>query len=280
MADKVQHPYECQSKGHVDSDRTFFAAPPEWWSGKGISTPKHCPACRAWMKEQTDESIRCKHCSQTVRISANSKKTHHMRVGTYEPITQCPDCESGKTAIKQLERRRRQKRREDEKRDDKPMEFSELAMLRVPAPRLLEQDPEWYKSQIITNDLTKQRESRYVHLQHHMPGSDHDWTSPQAMDQRGLDGAPKSVSSFAEGLTTPEELFAVAESYTSSVDGEFVREYIQKGRIVRVTFCGDHDKLEVTILKTMSNGRHELVSTYDDTTVDKVHSKLTKGWWT
>jgi hypothetical protein len=113
-----------------------------------------------------------------------------------------------------------------------------------------------------------------------MPGSEHDWTSPQAMNRHGAQGEPKSVSSFANGVTTPEELFAVTESYTRSVDDEYVREYADRNSIVRVTFRGDHDKLEVTILKALSSGRHELVSTYDDTTAEKVQKKLANGRWT
>lgn len=280
MAEQLQHPYECQSKGHADSGRTFYAAPPEWWANKSISTPKHCPTCRMWIKAQVDDSIRCRHCSRTVRVSARAKISHHIRVGPYESITQCRDCESGKQPLEQLEKKSDRKDREEEKADDKPVEFSELAMLREATPRPIERDPNWYKSRMVTNDLTGERESRYVHLQHHMPGSEHDWTSPQAMNRHGLQGKPKSVSSFANGVTNPEELFDVAEPYTRSVDDEYVREYTNNNNVVRVTFRGDHDKLEVTILKALSSGRHELVSTYDDTTAKDVLKNLAKGRWT
>ena len=57
--EKVQHPYECVAKGHAGGSRTFFAAPPDWFEARGMTTPRNCQDCRAWVKAQVDEMKTC-----------------------------------------------------------------------------------------------------------------------------------------------------------------------------------------------------------------------------
>lgn len=72
---------------------------------KGITPPKNCPSCRAWIKDQSDEAVRCQACSNTFRIPARYKISHHKRIGPYAVPAECRSCERGARPPKSIDSR-------------------------------------------------------------------------------------------------------------------------------------------------------------------------------
>lgn len=261
LADMIQHAYECQAKGHEGGSRTFLAAPPEWFSGKGISTPKNCPDCRVWVKSQTDEKIACA-CGAKVRISARAKISQFKKVGPYEPTTECRDCRDGKRPAKGAKRRPDRTERQKRKPEVKPTEFSSLRHGIPLQPRALLTSGSYY-----TSLRPGASENRLEHLGHHVPGSPYDLTTPEAAAASGQ--RQKSPSSFASEPSV-ERLLESAQAHVSTADAMQTREYMDGRRIVRVTYTGDHDRVEISILDPLPGDHYGLATTYDNVTVEDV----------
>lgn len=273
MAEKIQHPYECLCKGHVDGSKTFLAAPPEWYAEKGLDTPKNCPSCKSWMKSQADEQRACA-CGSRIRISHKRKISHHKKVGPYEPIEECGPCSEGKRPPKAFttERPSREKRQQ-QKRKERKTKFSDLKG-GAAKPRMIIVDKAYYESVVTRNITTGQRETRAVHLEHHLPGSEHSWTSPEVSAQVGL-ARPKSPTSFGAENQTLAELLEFASEYMASTDPEHIREYRDGNLLIRITFVGDHDGLEKTVLKE-KDGLCEVITSHDNVTVRDV---MKQSWY-
>ena len=273
MPEKAQHPYECTAKGHQGGSRTFLAAPPEWYEGKGISTPKNCPDCRKWVKAQTDERKRCASCGTEFRITANAKISYFKKDGPYVPVTECGRCQDGQRPEKGMDELPGKKKRKEEQEKNKPGEFGALKVGLPAQSRLLLKDGPFYRN-VVTNYKINERETRGEHIAHHIPGNEFDWTTPSVANDKGLH-EPTSPSIFASG-TSLDELIATAQSFLNQTDIAIVREYRVRNRILRVTFTGDHDGLEFTFLEETPEG-FGLISTYDNVSVkDIVNQKWYK----
>lgn len=265
MAELPQYPYECQCKGHAGSSRTFTAAPPEWFAGKGISTPRNCPDCRTWIKAQADETKSC-DCGIRFRISARAKISQHKKVGPYVDPTQCRQCESGKKPNKGLKR----KIRNPKKKEKKPDEFEKLKIGINPSPRIIVTDPEVYGSMTTRNAKSGTSETRLEHLERHLPDSPNSWV--------GRSGSKTSPTSLAPNAKNGGELLSKLKPYMEQVDSSSVREYMMdNNRIVRITFTGDHDGLEKTVLRANSDGTYTVITSHDEVTVSEVKGN---NWYT
>jgi hypothetical protein len=262
---EIQHPYECQCKGHEGGSRTFFAAPPEWYQNKGINTPRNCPDCRKWINAQADEMVICA-CSTKFRISAKAKINQFKKVGPYEPVTECHSCQEGRRPPKVIKRRPDRKQREKRKKDERPSEFSRLLPGVDPEPRMLLTDGKYY-----TDLIPGKAETRIEHIGRHLTGSPYDLTTKVAAEAQGL-SRTKSPTSFSNSPDV-KDLLASTQEFLKASDKGSVREYMDRGRIVRVTFTGNHDRLELSILEPLSDGTYGLVTTYDNVTVSKVQRK-------
>jgi hypothetical protein len=271
MAEMVQHPYECQCKGHEGGSRTFYAAPPDWFAAKGYNTPKNCPACREWIKAQTDDQSVCA-CGAKIRIPHKLKISHFKRVGPYEPITECGPCSEGNRPPVAIKTRPRRESRKEQRKDERDETFKTHKQATPLQSRLIIVDTEYYNEQTTRNAHTRSRETRAEHLLHHVPGSPYDWSNPNVSAQLGLD-RPKSPTSFADGNHTLDELLSATGGYMGSTDMNQVREYeISSGQLARVTFTGNHDGLELTILKEV-DGQYEVITTHDNVTVADIKRK-------
>lgn len=269
MAERVEHPYECQAKGHQEGSRAFLAAPPEWFAAKGMSTPKNCKPCRDWIKEQVDEMRTCA-CGSKIRVSARSKISHFKKVGPYEPVTECRSCREGKRPPKGIKHPPDKKERTKREQKKRVREFKELHIDFLPEPRPLITDRAFYDAQVTNNRKTGLSETRAEHLEHHLVGSPNSWTNAAAAIAAGLT-RPSSPTSFAAEGQTVEELLEFTASYALATNSENVREYlIDNNRIARITFTGDHDGLEKTIIERLKDGSYGLVTTHDNVTVEDI----------
>ena len=261
--EKVQHPYECLAMGHAGGSRTFFAAPPDWFEAKSMTTPRNCPECRAWVKAQVDAMKTC-NCGSKIRLSANSKISYFKKDGPYVPPEECRPCREGNRPPKGVKKRPTKKEREEEKKEEQPSEFQDLKLGLSPQPRTIITEGAYYNKTIM-NYKTKESEQRGTHIEHHIPGSVNDWTTRSVANDKGLH-EPTSPSTFATG-TTLESLLAFAQSSLLRASNDTVREYRQtSSRIIRVTFNGNHNGLELTFLDETPNGLG-VASTYDNVTV-------------
>ena len=185
------------------------------------------------------------------------------------PPEECRRCLDGNRSPKGTKNRPDKKKREERKEKEKPSEFATLKRGVTPQPRALVKDGPYY-----TGLIPGKTETRLEHLEHHIPGSSHDWTTAKLAAQAGQRSS-SSPSAFSSG-TDYRGLIANAQMYFNTADGERVREYAQHGRIYRVTLLDDHDRLEITVIESVSGGNYGLVSTFDDETAPYV---TRQGWY-
>jgi len=263
MGDLPQHPYECQCKGHQGSARTFMAAPPEWFASKSISTPKNCPDCRSWMKSQVDEAITCE-CGNKFRISAKAKISHHKKVGEFQTPKKCRACLEGKKIPRSTIDKRKPFEIDKRKQEKKPEKFSDLVFGINPSSRKIVVDANLYNSETTRSKLGD-RETRLEHLEHHLP-----------LSAKSLSGS--SPTSLVPDASDGIEFLRGLESYMLNSDSNSVREYrISNDRIARITFTGDHDGLEKTILRENDDGTFTVITSHDKVTVSDV---MNSSWYT
>jgi hypothetical protein len=104
----------------------------------------------------------------------------------------------------------------------------------------------------------EQRETRQVHIEHHMAASSH-----------SLVGNGKSVSALGENGEQFAGLLWQVNDLLSLTDPEWTREYLEGGEIVRLTLLAD-GMIERTVIKAKPGpGGHELVTTFDNISVQK-----------
>lgn len=173
MGEQVQYSYQCQnlgcSNGHLSA---FDHAPPEWWAEKGLSEPKNCPDCRAWVKAQVDSQENCHRCGFVMSQTAKAKISHHKRMGAYKRPTECRHCTLGREMGKRAVGRTRQLSRRIEPRrgstslDDK---LKEDGYRESTVSRQLITDESYY---IGVPQHSRTDETRQEHIQVHAP-----WTA-------------------------------------------------------------------------------------------------------
>lgn len=185
------------------------------------------------------------------------------------PPEECRFCREGNRPPKGTKRRPTKKEKEEKEKEKLPDDFRSLNHGISPQPRAIMKDGAYYR------DLIPGRnETRIEHLEHHIPGSSHDMTTPALAAQSG-EKQPKSPSAFSNG-TGFEGLLSNAQTFLNTADSDQVREYTHGGRLVRVTFIGDHDGLEVTLLDSLPGNTYGVATTYDNVTAAYVK---TQPWY-
>lgn len=273
MGEMPKAEYECFAKGHEGGSRIFEAAPPEWFAAKGQSTPRNCKPCRDWVKAQTDEMKTCT-CGSKFPVTAKSKISHFKKVGPYEPINECHPCRDGNRPPKGTKKRLDREKRKEQEKKERQATFETLAHGIAIEPRPIAYDKSYYE-EIIPNKKVRMpnvvwAEERWEHLMHHVPGSEYDWTHPSATQELNLVGRT-SPTSFVGFNASFEELLESTKMQLQQASDKSVREYTPyDGRIIRVTFSGDHDGLELTFIDRLDDGSYGVATTYDNVKVSDV----------
>ncbi len=83
--------YECQNQGCETFE--FEGADEEWYWDHGMDTPRNCPDCREWKKEQEDEVFTCSVCGNKRFVSRGVKIMYHKNEGVWEDPEWCLPCE-------------------------------------------------------------------------------------------------------------------------------------------------------------------------------------------
>lgn len=217
MGEQVQHPYKCMNKGCSNGfESTFYAAPPEWFSSKGINTPKNCPDCKEWKNAQTDSAYRCQTCRSIIRKTANAKIMHHKRQGPYQAPTKCTRCLLGQKAVQAMPKL---------KREQKPGQFAERVLkllagqgFGAPTPREFITDTRAYVGIPQHNDTLQTRQE---HIEVHAP-----WLPPVGGKTKTTYGMP---AANLGALLDDAAKLALEGNPTRAV------EKVEKGRPVKVS---------------------------------------------
>jgi hypothetical protein len=243
--ERPQHPYPCQNLGCPNGYQSiFYKAPPEWYARKGLSTPKNCPDCRAWIDAQTDSLYHCRDCGWQIRRSAKAKISHHKREGPYEPPTQCTQCKEGTAPTPPRNLRRPRFPTLIKKRDPEPLTV-------VPYDQLLDY--------------------RKVHYGKHIPG--HPFS--EVGQPRG-DGGFVSATSLVEPGAMGIELYAQASGIANRAEGTY--QYISGTNVIKATIVnGTH--VEVTIFRPLPDGRYEFVTSYDEVSIGEARRNVRSQDW-
>lgn len=246
MSERVQHPYRCQNLGCPNGHLSvFMAAPPEWFAAKGLSSPKSCPDCRAWIKAQTDSAFHCEGCSYIIRQSARAKISYHKRVGVYEPPKLCYRCKEG-------EKPRRESR-------ERPKSPPELEYLRSPEALTLK-------------DYDQLTNYRLVHYGKHIPG--HPFSEVGNIKQGSM--AVSQTLIVGAGASS-HEFYQAGEQIAGYTAG--VYQY-NKGRYtIKVTVI-DSSHVELTFFEPTDDGTYELITSYDNVTIKEARKNIEDGIWT
>lgn len=212
-----------------------------------------------------------------MRLTANYKKSYHKSVGKYISPERCNDCVSGSRRPRSQAARRDKTERVRRTRQAKKAKFDELP-LRDMEPRELITDLTSYQRSVTERyEGNTVQVTRQVHLERHLDGSPHSLTSVDAARAIGL-RRPKSPTSLATADASVDELLSNVASFAASTDPDMVREYKEGKSIIRVVYTGQHDGLEISVLRPRSGEGYELVSSYDGVPVEKALDNLKARW--
>lgn len=274
---RVDYPWECKMMGHEGGDRIFYKAPPKWFDDMKMYYPNKCDLCREWMKSQTDEVRTCT-CGAAIPIPAGRKRHIFKRIGPYEPITECHDCSEGRRQPKGSKKRPDREKRKEVKEPKKQLNgFDRLKQGNIGVIRKVIVDPAFYHSEVLRNNKTDQYESRYVHIEHHISGSSNDWTDPAVRAALGISDKSSPTSLVSQGATA-EDLLSQIYSYASTTDESIVRDYSHgQDAVARVTYTGDENRLELTILRYNEHtDSYGVITSYDSLEPDDIKRN---GWY-
>jgi hypothetical protein len=243
MSERPSANYQCQNlgcpNGHLS---TFTGAPPEWFIQKGMTPPKGCPDCRAWIKSQTDSASRCSSCGYGIRQPARYKISFHKRSGPYKAPTVCRQCEEGKVAEKQTGRKRK-----------------ELSIDDVPP---LQPTQNQALSVVSYDSLSGARKGHYGK---HIPG--HPFAEVGRPGKHGAAVSPTTLVS--EGATT-HRLYLAGKEIAERTDGS-VYQYNQGDSVLKVTIV-DRTHAEITVFRRVG-AMYELITSYDGVAIASVKAK-------
>jgi hypothetical protein len=268
MDDRPSETYYCSSEGCFNGvGSSFEAAPEDWFTERGLTPPKNCPDCRAWIKAQDDEAVRCTSCGRIMRLSARLKISHHKRTGPWVLPKECRSCERGERPPRSAASQPR-----PNQASQVGNALSSLPVLRSPHSYPLDINPVNYTHPIHRGSV----QTRQEHIEMHT-----DWSQHTRTKTNGGDRDPTALGTQSNNLGA---LLQSANIVTQAQSTERVREYVntKNGNVVRVTLT-DSARIEVTVIKASpgTNGHqdHELVTTFDGYTVDQVSGKLNTGEW-
>ncbi|MBL8159831.1 hypothetical protein JNJ66_05200 [Candidatus Saccharibacteria bacterium] len=264
MTDRPVQVYQCVAAGHLMPSRDFDAAPKEWFTAKGLSTPKYCGHCRQIMGNHRDRTIACVSCQDPIPLNGKYMITYHKHVGVYKIPEQCVPCKEGKA--KRVRRGSRPKRELRRRAVDLQQDrFGGLPEGRPPQPLPVETDISQYQHRLSRGETREEHIERHILL---APGSKVGQIEP------GRTTATSESALFADIRSVPDALKRV-EVAVREVGADVTREYLlPRGRIARV-FLVD-DSIEVTFLDPRPDGKYEVVSSYDNNTLQAVRN-LARG---
>lgn len=253
---REQYPYECQSAGHTDGSRTFFAAPPDWWLRKNMSEPKNCPACKSWMKAQADSSIRCatSACNRIIRMSAKFKISYHRHRGVFADVEwKCRDCEEGRTPEKRVSKRRPRNKRL--KRQRRNRDFDQIPFTGI-TPIQLIRDPGYYAATARNGT----GETRMQHFAKHLEGTE--------------------CTATALGGTTPADQLSKIVALVDGADPDDIREGFHEGALLRFTLL-ESGAIERTVFRpegltdpVTGETVYYIATSFDGQSIQTVRDKL------
>lgn len=161
--------YTCQCKG-CGSGGSFEAAPANWWHEKGLSPPRNCPSCRAWIKNQIDGKAPCATCRWEIPVSAKRKISFHKREGKWHPPVACTRCAADPTWAEQSAKARgavRERKKQDKDDRQKPDLVARLKAKGAFPSQLdsirIAGEMQWWET-TFKNYAKEGRQSLYVHI--------------------------------------------------------------------------------------------------------------------
>jgi hypothetical protein len=272
MDERPQQTYICYNKGCPNGYMSEFQdAPEEWWASKERNTPRNCQACRAWKKREEaigDTVVRCTTCGQPIRTPYKYRISFYKNEGPYVQRTICRSCERGVKVPKG---------RVDEQREEAGLTNKEVSIARL---KITQQNVSillntnlaapLYQDQRVRNKLGV-LQSREEHLREHLPG-----TLGQSKD--GRVNSPTTLAWQDPSTTALMRSARIIAGVTSS-DRQRLYTNNSNGNFIKVTLTDSHH-VEVTVIsKNAGPEGHELITTYDNYTVEQVKSKLDSGAW-
>lgn len=152
--------------------------------------------------------------------------------------------------------------------------FGELAIGLTPEVRQIDTAIAFYEAEMPRNaKLAGQRESRAVHLEHHIIGSPHSWTD-EGVSSAVHGGAAASPTALVQDGASAKDLIEAIALFAAVTDSKSVREYaLPGGRIARILYAGNSERLELTIIQDRGNGMYSVISSYDHLNVEAIQQK-------
>lgn len=247
MGEQIQHTYPCMNRGCPNGFQSpFSAAPPEWFREKGINTPKNCPDCKQWKKAQIDSIHRCKSCGFGIRQSQGAKIMHHKKQGVYTPPSECRHCEQREKPPKAI--RKRPPSPEKLTRRRQPQRLAVVAYERLSAYRRGH-----YGKHIIGHPLSE-------------------------VGQPRRDDELVSATTLVDPDASSLDLYAAGTDIAERVD-DGIFQFESQGNILKVTIV-NNTHVELTSFGRRGNGEYELLSSYDEMSIEKANGKIESGDWT
>jgi hypothetical protein len=153
------------------------------------------------------------------------------------------------------------------KEEERRLTFCDIAQGIEVEARVVSDDCSDYQNKVAAPDNTK--ETRQVHIAHHMPGSPHSLVGHNPF------GESKSPTAMVDPDVNDEQELLTAVSATFSVaDSATMREYREGNNIVRLTLLDD-SRIEKTVIRPHPNQTDCLVvvTTYDNLEVAELIEK-------
>lgn len=247
--------YVCESKGHSGDSREFDDAPEETWTRKLLSVPKHCKSCRAWIKSQQDEKLRCQDCSNIIRISRRYKISYHKRIGPWTNPQKCKQCELGEKSPEST----------DEWKPAKVAKAKQNLNDSLPIGRAVQH----YK--LIKYDqhpITRQQ-----HFDKHIPGI------PRAsyLARNPRESKKKISNTSLVGQDATREEFFLKIALTVLRLSNIIRQYVdtQNGNVINVSL-GNSNSYEITIIRPLEQlgNMCELVTSFDEFSENQILERI------
>lgn len=298
--ERPQAQYECIQAGHHFGSRVFDDSPPEKWLGEGKSLPLACHTCRKWKTNQRDEEAQCASCGAVMQITAKYKVAYHRHQGVFEMPKLCKRCTDNPrpkmVATMPPRPGVRNPKNEETKwdklpinRDAQPLQVISDASYyqRQTAKEPPEQLRKEWRAVLTAEGMSKRdaarlrqdmvadgswpSETRQEHIEQHLPDSPHQETRNDGWEER------KSPTSLVgEGVGFEGLLMQVGHSMLET-NPAVTRQYQEGNRVIKLTYSGDDNRIEVTILHPRKEG-YEVVTTYDSYTPVKVLKNLNENW--
>ncbi len=250
--------YSCQNRGCA-GEGSFESAPEAWFRERGLTPPRNCPGCRAWIKAQVDELVECSACSWQIPISAKRKISFHRRDGPWQKPSLCAKCLLDPDRAKRVADAKRRVRRIERSKEFDQERAAELIEIvtrydKYPGnPQHITVSPEpayWHET---TRDYAQDGiESLWKHI----------------VEDHGNDIRTRAA------LTSVEQVPQYISELAASTDGSRVVQFTQRnGRLAKLDLL-----TSVALILDPVAGTPVTCFPYDKT--KSIETKLREGIWT